>query len=89
MEYPESVLTKSKKGKIEVRSLIDSGKFTRYEYLDPKTGKKSENKFKLVLKGKKQEEFFVIPISGGRFLLVPSEAKGKRKIWDGKKAIKI
>lgn len=89
MGYPESVLTKSKKGKIEVRSLIDGGRYVRYEYLDPETGKKSENKFKLVLKGRKREEFFAIPIKGGRFLLMPAESKKKRKAWDGKKTVDI
>jgi len=97
--FSESVLTKSKKGKIEVRSLIDSGEFVRYEYLDPKTGKKSENKYKLVLIPKKQNlnakelpkisEFFVVPIAGGRFLMIPTEEKGSRAVWDGEKAVKI
>jgi len=97
--YPESVLTKSKKGKIEVRSLIDAGEFVRYEYLDPETGEKTENKYKLVLIPKKQNltrsaplkvsEFFIVPIAGGRFLMIPAEEKGSRALWDGKKAVKI
>ncbi len=89
MEYPQSILTKSKKGKIELRSLIDRGKFVRYEYLDPRTGKRSESKIKLVLKTEKgTEEFFIIPIKQNRFLLLPTEHKPK-KIWDGKKAVSI
>ena len=90
MKYPQSVLTKNKKGKVEVRSLIDKGTFVRYEYLDPTTGKKSENKIKLVLKTKSgTEEFFVIPIAAGRFLMLPEKPKAQLMVWDGKKAVKI
>jgi hypothetical protein len=97
--YPKNVMTKSKKGKIEVRSLIDAGRFVRYEYLEPETGKRSENKYKLILIPKKQNlnakgtlkvsEFFIVPIAGGRFLMIPAEEKGSRAVWDGKKAVKI
>jgi len=81
MRYPPEVLTKSKKGKIEVRALIDKGQFVRYGYLDPKTAKPS-GKIKLVLKGKKQEEFFIIPMAQPeKFLMLKTEAKGKRSIW--------
>ncbi len=91
MNYPESVLTESKKGKIEVRNLIDSGRFVRYEYLDPDSGKRSENKVKLVLyNGKEQEEYFIIPLKQkNRFLLLRAEKKGARKIWDGKEGVEL
>lgn len=84
MSYPEDVLTKSKRGKIEVRSLIDEGKYVRYEYLDPKTGEKSENKIKLVLINENSiEEYFMIPLKEkNKFLLLKTESKGDRKIWD-------
>ncbi len=90
MEYPESVLTKSKKGKIEVRSLIDRGRFVRYEYLDLRTGKRTENKVKLIIKTEKgTEEYFIIPLKQkGRFLLMLTESKPK-KIWDGRKAVDL
>lgn len=83
--YPEEVVTVSKKGKREVRALIDRGKFVRYEYIDTKTGRKSENKIKLVLLNEKgeQEEYFIIPLKQkDRFLLLKSETKPPRKIWD-------
>lgn len=83
--YPEEVITISKKGKREVRALIDRGKFVRYEYLDPETGEKSENKVKLVLLNEKgdQEEYFIIPLKQrDRFLLLRAETKPPRKIWD-------
>ena len=90
--FPKEVLTKTKKGTIEVRSLVDKGEFIRYEYLDPETGKKTQNKVKLVLKkGNEYEEYFIIPLKDGRFLMLPTEPKGPRKIWDPekKKAIEI
>jgi len=90
MEYPEEVLTKSKKGKVEVRNLIDRGRFVRYEYLDTETGEPTEDKVKLVLiKENKKEEFFIIPVKGKRFLMIPTEDKGERKLWDGEKSVEL
>ena len=84
MDYPKEVLTTSKKGKVEVRSIIDRGTFVRYEYLDPSTGKKSENKIKIVLKTQDRvDEYFIIPMKDRRNLLIPIEPKGARKLWDG------
>lgn len=81
--YPNDVLTTNKKGKVEVRSLIDRGNFVQYEYLDPDTGEKTENKIKLILtKEDSFEEFFIIPMKDNRKLLIPVEPKGKRKLWD-------
>jgi hypothetical protein len=86
--YPESVLAETKKGKTEVRSLIDKGRFVRYEYLDPVTGKRTANKAKLVLLGDdKTEEYFIIPMKDGRALMLNAEIKGERMLWDGKKAV--
>lgn len=91
MSYPEEVLTISKKGKVEVRNLLDRGRYVRYEYLDPKTGKRSENKIKIVLIGdeEKMEEYFIVPLKDDRKLMVPTESKGKRKLWDGEKAVEL
>ena len=82
-EYPDEVLTKSKKGKIEVRNLIDYGTFVRYEYLDPESGERSENKVKIVLyNGEEYEEYFVIPLKQkNRALLLKAEKKPNRKLW--------
>ena len=90
-EYPEEVLTKSKKGKTEVRSLVDSGKFVRYEYLDPETGKRSENKVKIVLyNGEDYEEYFVIPLKQkNKSLLLKAEKKPNRKLWRNGKIIDL
>jgi hypothetical protein len=90
VKYPKEVLTVSKKGKVEVRSLVDRGRYIRYEYLDPETGRKTENKVKLVLIGEKVEEYFMIPTKDGkRYLLLPLEPKGERMVWDGEKAVEL
>ncbi|MCD6476712.1 MAG: hypothetical protein J7K26_00910 [Candidatus Aenigmarchaeota archaeon] len=92
MKYPEEVLTKSRKGKIEVRSLIDKGKFIRYNYKDPETGKILEKgKLSLIIKNTKgkTEHYYMIPIKGNRYLAIPIKDKKKRKVWNSKKAIKL
>src|SRR5437016_4502646 len=40
--FPEEVLTRTKKGETEVRSLIDRGRYVRYRYLHPQTGEARE-----------------------------------------------
>ncbi len=90
--FPEEVLTKTKKGEIEVRSLIDRGRFVRYNYLHPETGEPMEGgKVKLVLLAEdgQVEEFFVIPTKSHRDLLIPATEKGARKIWDGKQPVDL
>ncbi len=91
MNYPEEVLTKSKKGKIEVRSLVDFGTFVRYEYLDSETGKREENKIKIVLyNGKDYEEYFIIPLKQkNRFLLLKAEKRENRKLINGEKIVDL
>lgn len=93
MQYPPEVLTKSKKGKTEVRHLLDRGIFIRYNYLDPETGKPVEgSKVKLVLVAESgaTEEYFVIPMkTGARSLMLKTEEKTERKLWDGGKAVEL
>jgi len=43
MEFPETVLTKSKTGKLEVRILDSSGSYVICKYLDPKSMKSAAN----------------------------------------------
>lgn len=89
--FPESVLTKNKKGETEIRRLIDKGRFVRYDYIYPNSGKQAEKgKFSIILKNEagKEEHYFLIPIKGGRFLtVIPKEEKKERRVWDGKKAV--
>lgn len=90
--YPEEVLTRTKKGEIEVRSLIDRGRYVRYHYLHPDTGEPMEGgKVKLVLISEKAEaeEYFIIPTKSKRDLLIPAPEKGARKIWDGARAVDL
>ncbi len=90
--FPDEVLTQTKKGEIEVRSLIDRGRYVRYRYLHPETGAPMEGgKLKLVLisESGRTEEFFVIPTKSKRDLLLPAAEKGARKVWDGTKAVEL
>lgn len=90
--FPDEVLTKTKKGETEVRSLIDRGRYIRYNYLHPETGQPMEGgKVKLVLisEGGRAEEFFIIPTKSRRDLLLPAAEKGARKIWDGTQAVDL
>jgi len=90
--YPEDVLTRTKKGELEVRSLIDRGRYVRYNYLHPETGEPMEGgKVKLVLMSEagKVEEFFVIPTKSRRDLLLPAAEKGARKVWDGSRPVDL
>lgn len=90
--FPEEVLTRTKKGEIEVRSLIDRGRYVRYNYLHPESGEPMEGgKVKLVLMAEdgRVEEFFIIPTKSKRDLLIPSAEKGARKVWDGSRAIDL
>ncbi len=91
--FPKSVLTKNQKGEIEVRRLIDKGKFIRYDYIYPETGKQAEKgKFSIILRNDegKETHLFLIPLKGGRFLaVIPKEGKKERKVWDGKKAVDV
>jgi hypothetical protein len=89
-EYPETVLTKDKKGNLEVRNLIFRGKFVMYDYRDTKTFKQVEsNKKKIYLKDEegKTTEYYIIPLkTGNRSLLItPDKSDEKvRKVWNDK-----
>ena len=90
--FPDEVLTRTKKGEVEVRSLIDRGRYVRYHYLHPETGAAMEGgKVKLVLiaESGKTEEFFVIPTRSKRDLLIPAPEKGARRVWDGTRAVDL
>ena len=91
MRFPESVLTRNQRGETEARRLIDSGRFVRYEYVYPETGKQAEKgKLSIILKSDsdgRETHYFLIPIKGNRFLtVIPKDDEKNRKVWDGKKA---
>lgn len=91
MKYPDNVLTKDKKGNLEVRNLISRGNFVIYDYRDPKTFEQVENKKKkLYLKDEsgKVEEYYIIPTaSTNRSLFIaPKKIEIKeRQVWNDKK----
>jgi hypothetical protein len=90
MKYPDSVLTKNRKGETEVRLLIDKGRFVRYTYVYPDGRKAEDGKISIILTNEKegQTHYFLIPTQGGRYLtVIPKDDKEKRKIWDGKKEV--
>jgi hypothetical protein len=90
--FPEEVLTRTKKGEVEVRSLIDRGRYVRYHYLHPETGEPMEGgKIKLVLLAEdgRTEEYFIIPMKSKRDLLIPAMEKGPRMLWDGSRVVPL
>jgi hypothetical protein len=86
MEIPETVLTKSKAGKLEIRALDSRGSYVMCKYLDAKTMKPADQKRKLTLKGEdgRLAEYFIIPLKGPkRSLLVTAEIEEKeRQVWN-------
>ena len=91
-KFPEEVLTRTKKGEIEVRSLIDRGRYVRYNYLHPERGEPMEGgKVKLVLipESGEPQEFFIIATRSNRNLMIPAAEKGARKVWDGAAAVDL
>lgn len=90
--YPGEVLTRTRAGEAEVRSLIDRGRYVRYNYLHPESGEPMEGgKVKLVLRSESgaTEEYFIIPTKSKRDLLIPAAEKGARRIWDGTRAVDL
>ncbi len=89
-KYPETVLTKDKKGNLEIRNLVSRGQFVMYDYRDAKTFKQVENnKKKIYLKDGegKVTEYYIIPLkTGNRSLLIsPDKSEEKpRKVWNDK-----
>lgn len=85
MDFPETVLTKGKKGKLEVRSLEHRGTYVMCKYLDPETMKPADTKRKLTLKDEEGKvlEYFIIPLKDSkRSLLISAETEEKdRQVW--------
>jgi len=86
MEFPETVLTTSKKGRLEIRTLESRGSFVICKYLDSKTLKLANTKKKLILRSTSGEltEYFIVPIRDPkRALLISSQSDEKeRQIWN-------
>ena len=86
MQIPDTVLTKGKGGKVEVRALDSHGSYIMCKYLDPKTMKPADQKRKLTLKDEdgKVLEYFIIPLKDSkRSLLITAEPEEKeRQVWN-------
>jgi len=86
LKFSESVLTKGKSGKLEVRALESRGTYVTCKYLNPESLKLADKKLKLSLRNEKGEvdEFFIIPLKDPkRSLLMKAEKEEKeRKIWN-------
>jgi len=86
LEFPETVLTKGKKGKLEIRSLDSRGNYVLCKYLDPKTMKTADGKRKLILRDSNGNviEYFIIPLKDPkRALLISAEPEEKdRQVWN-------
>lgn len=86
LEFPETVLTEGKKGKMEVRSLDSRGHYVLCKYLDPKTMKPTDTKRKLILRDQVGNviEYFIIPLRDSkRALLIKAEPEEKnRQVWN-------
>ncbi|MFN3527857.1 MAG: hypothetical protein ACK4YO_02000 [Candidatus Altarchaeaceae archaeon] len=82
MEFPKEVITKTKKGKVEVRCLISRGEYVIYGY--KKENGNFENKQRIFLKDKNNniESYFIIPMKDGRKILINAEKDTEIFIWN-------
>ncbi len=85
MDLPENVLTKGKRGKLEVRALDSRGSYVMCKYLDPKTMKPANTKRKLMLRDQSGNvlEYFIIPLKDTKraLLLTAASEEKERKVW--------
>ncbi len=86
MNLPETVLTKGKGGKLEVRALESRGSYVMCKYLDPKTMKPADKKRKLTLKDQNGvvHEYFIIPLKDPKraLILTTNSEEKERQVWN-------
>ena len=88
MKYPKETLAKSSSGKLEARVLVEKGKYVRYTYVYPETGKEvKKGKESIWLKSDsgRTEHLFFIPMKDKSLVIRKVESPSGRKIWDAKK----
>ena len=89
-ECPPETITFDRKGNKEVRLLVDKGRFVRYQYMDPPSGKIVEKgKFSIILKNEKgkEEHLYIIPLKEKKALVVwPGQEKKERMVWSNQKS---
>ncbi len=83
---PETVLTKGKGGKVEVRTLDSRGSYVMCKYLDAKTMKPADKKRKLTLKDQNGvvHEYFIIPLKDPKraLILTTTSEEKERQVWN-------
>jgi len=88
VRFSESVLTRGKTGRLEVRALESRGSYVICKYLNPDTLRLADKKVKLSLRDERGEvkEYFIIPLKDPRrSLLISAEIEEKeRKVWNDK-----
>jgi hypothetical protein len=88
MDFPEQVLTKGKKGKLEVRTLDHRGQYVMSKYVDPDTKALADAKRKLTLKDEEGRliEYFIIPLRDPKrsLLIYPEKEEKDRQVWNEK-----
>jgi hypothetical protein len=86
LDLPDTVITKGKAGKLEIRAVDSRGSYVMCKYLDPKSMKPADKKRKLMLKDQsgKVSEYFIIPLKNAqRSLLLTTESEEKeRQVWN-------
>ncbi len=86
MDLPETVLTKGKGGKVEVRALDSRGSYVMCKYLDPKTMRPADKKRKLTLKDQNGvvHEYFIIPLKDPKraLILTTTTEEKERQVWN-------
>lgn len=86
MNLPETVLTKGKGGKLEVRAPDSRGSYVMCKYLDPKTMKPADKKRKLTLKDQNGvvHEYFIIPLKDPKraLILTTTSEEKERQVWN-------
>ncbi|BAB59273.1 TVG0139918 [Thermoplasma volcanium GSS1] len=79
--------TETKGGKVEARVFIDSGKFVIYGYEEDG---KMEKKYRLVLKGEKENRsFFIIPTGNKRNLAIDADFESEVYVLKDGKSVKV
>lgn len=86
-EYPEEVITVSKKGVKEVRILEKRGVFVIYKYKPINGNEENKKKLCLLSNNSEREDYFMIPLKDGRILLIPDKKKKDIKVWNEEKKV--
>lgn len=82
----EEYETVTKKGTVEKRVFVDSGKFAIYGY---ESEGKVSNKFRVVLNGTNKKSFFLIDTGKGRGLTINADYEDNLKVLKDGKSVQL